>query len=311
MRLRPCILQAIIRVLVASAFSSTHQVRLSRASSCQSEGNYRSGRRQFWIQTTTYILHVNIEHRPRCRRPRPLHPHYQVDRIRTPRCPADQIPTTAVELRVTNRVWYRGLALIRNMREWGPSPETRTTPPYPRLPQEIVEIIVAYLIYDMPSLQACSLTCYSLHIATVPHLHHTFTVDANSWLPSWSAFCPRCMRKHRHSSSIWSMDALGLLPLVQRLHICDTGYSWKFRPQLHAEAPTVLLPLPTDTSISRLDLSRRVPLAGYILHRTISAPGGPRTPLRVAPPPGGTGGRLGTHPRFCPSPARTASNVVF
>ena len=93
-------------------------------------------------------------------------------------------------------------------------------------------MIVAYLIYNTPSLQACSLTCYSLYIATVPHLHHTFTIDATAWLPLWSAFCPRCMQNHQQPSSIWSMDALGLLPLVQRLHICDAGYSWKIHPEM-------------------------------------------------------------------------------
>ena len=42
------------------------------------------------------------------------------------------------------------------------------------LPLEIIEMIIAPLVYDIPSLRACSLTCYSWYIASVPQLHHTF-----------------------------------------------------------------------------------------------------------------------------------------
>ena len=44
-----------------------------------------------------------------------------------------------------------------------------------RLPLEIVEIVIAQLVYDMESLHACSRTCYSWYIAAVPHLYHTLT----------------------------------------------------------------------------------------------------------------------------------------
>ena len=70
------------------------------------------------------------------------------------------------------RAWYRSLAGIRRICSGRASPEPSTTRPSPatRLPQEVVEMIIAHLIYDTRSLLACSLTCYSWYIATVPHL---------------------------------------------------------------------------------------------------------------------------------------------
>jgi len=63
---------------------------------------------------------------------------------------------------------------------------------------------IAYLIYDIQALKACSLTCYSWYIAAVPHLHHTFVFRGidRAGLKPLSA---------RH--------ALGLLPLVKDLRI--------------------------------------------------------------------------------------------
>ena len=78
-------------------------------------------------------------------------------------------------------------------------------------------MIILYLIYDIQSLKACSLTCYSWYIAAAPHLHHTFVfrgVD-RAGLKSLSA---------RH--------ALGLLPLVKDLRIPQSAFQprW-FLPQ--------------------------------------------------------------------------------
>jgi hypothetical protein len=75
-------------------------------------------------------------------------------------------------------------------------------------------MIIAHLIYDKPSLCACSLTCYSWYIAAVPHLHHTLVIDT---VHPWG-------RRSRWPNPIWYMHMLGLLPLVKKLHILCTRF---------------------------------------------------------------------------------------
>jgi len=83
--------------------------------------------------------------------------------------------------------------------------------PITKLPQELVEVIIAYFIYDMCSLLACSMTCYSWYIAATPHLHHSLTTDDYySCLNDEKYFWPRSLRKSHK---------LGLLPLVKRFRI--------------------------------------------------------------------------------------------
>ena len=74
------------------------------------------------------------------------------------------------------------------------------------LPLEVVEMIIAHLIYDLPSLRACALTCYSWYIAAVPHLHHTLTIYFPVQTSDWSGPLQRA-------------HVLGLLPLVKRLRV--------------------------------------------------------------------------------------------
>lgn len=66
------------------------------------------------------------------------------------------IITTVIELLV-KRALYRTRAEIRRMRSGGVSPETSMTHPFPatRLPQEIVEIIIAFLTYNTQSPRMC------------------------------------------------------------------------------------------------------------------------------------------------------------
>ena len=139
---------------------------------------------------------------------------------------------TVIELLI-NRIWYRTLAIIWRVCSWGLSTKTSTThsSPSTRLPLEIVQMIIAYLIYDTPSLRACTMTCYSWHIAAAPHLHHTYTVglsfqDQMDWWP-YPFAC---------------MDILGLSPLVKKLRInghCDYSigvfpdfFIWSLLPHL-------------------------------------------------------------------------------
>ena len=84
--------------------------------------------------------------------------------------------------------------------------------PISRLPQELVEKILSHFIYDFLTLLACSMTCHSWYIATVPHLHHSLTIHDSSGLAEyWKHMWPRPLKKSYK---------LGLLPLVKRFRIC-------------------------------------------------------------------------------------------
>jgi len=124
------------------------------------------------------------------------------------------IGTTVIGLLIS-QVWHRTLARIQRMYSGGASPETSTTRPSPatRLPQEIVEMIIAYLIYDKRSLCACTSTCYSWHIAAIPHLHHTLTIDT---------YCPQVFW---WADRLLFMHMLGLLPLVKMFRIHGQEYA--------------------------------------------------------------------------------------
>ena len=94
-------------------------------------------------------------------------------------------------------------------------------------------MVIVYLIYDARSLRACSLTCYSLYIAAVPHLHHTLTIDIYLTMRGLQ----ECLPKY-HSSQctnrIQHMNKQDLLPFVKKLRICGTfiDYSRMFYPEL-------------------------------------------------------------------------------
>ena len=71
-------------------------------------------------------------------------------------------------------------------------------------------MIIAHLIYDTPSLLACSLTRRSWYIAAVPHLHHSLVTpvyfghgDDKRWWPD----------------SFKSMHELGLFPLIKKFQV--------------------------------------------------------------------------------------------
>ena len=110
------------------------------------------------------------------------------------------------------RVWYRTQARISQLFSTHASPEALTvySSPVTGLPLEIVEMTITHLIYDTPSLLACSLTCYSWYIATVPYLHHTLIT-----LNCRFSFDP----KHQWPDPLQNAGRLGLLPFVKRLQV--------------------------------------------------------------------------------------------
>jgi hypothetical protein len=109
---------------------------------------------------------------------------------------------------VTGLFWYRREAKS-NQLPCRDTPETPTSRPS-KLPQELVEIIVSYFIYDIRTLLACSTTCRSWYIAAVPHLHHSLTTEIE--FLSWG-------KSYRWSKPIQKSYELGLLPLIKRLRI--------------------------------------------------------------------------------------------
>jgi len=113
---------------------------------------------------------------------------------------------------LTKRVWCRSLVGIRRIHFTGLPPEIPNTrlSSTTKLPLEIVQMMVAYLIYDRSSLLACSLTCYSWYIAAAPHLHHTLITTTCSWCPS---------QRLRWPKPLWKAHRLGLLPLVRKLQL--------------------------------------------------------------------------------------------
>ena len=122
---------------------------------------------------------------------------------------------------LAKRVWYRTLAKLQNVYPRGTSPAARSGRPCsaPMLPLELVEMIIAYIIYDTRSLRACTRICRSWYIAAAPHLHHNLFID-NSWAPKFHWPNP-LQKKH----------ALGLLPFVKTLLVHCSGGS-AFSPKL-------------------------------------------------------------------------------
>ena len=108
--------------------------------------------------------------------------------------------------RFANAVWYRSKAKLKGTlarRNSDPSVGSR----HPRwFPSEIVEMIIAHLTYDIPTLKACAATCFAWYNVATPHLHYTLTLR---W---WSADT-----SHKHVNPLAALYKLGLLPFVQQV----------------------------------------------------------------------------------------------
>ncbi|KAF9644966.1 hypothetical protein BDM02DRAFT_3190142 [Thelephora ganbajun] len=120
------------------------------------------------------------------------------------------ITATAIELLI-KRIRYRTLVNIRRMFSGGVSPVTPTTrsSSFTMLPQEIVEMIIAHLVYHKRSSIACSLTCHSWYIIAVRHLHHTLITEYLRPPIDPRLLWPKPLRE---------ASKLGLLPLVKEFH---------------------------------------------------------------------------------------------
>ena len=124
--------------------------------------------------------------------------------------------TTAIEL-LAKRIWYRTLAWIKEVFFRGARPGTPTTTPSSaaRLPQEVVDMVVAYLAYDTGSLLACCHTSRSWYIAAMSHRRLTLDVHTDSnWFMDKKRWWPRPLRM---------VYKFGLLPFVTKLLINEGG----------------------------------------------------------------------------------------
>jgi len=90
-----------------------------------------------------------------------------------------------------------------------------------RLPQELVEMIISYFIYDTRTLLACSTTCRSWYFAAVVHLHHSLTSGENCSPSAWGN-----ARKYWWPHPLQNSYELGLLPFVKRFRFRLQSYPY-------------------------------------------------------------------------------------
>ena len=172
-----------------------------------------------------------------------------------------------------------------------PHATTASHSPASRLPQEVVDMIIAHLIYDRRSLWACSFASRSCYSAAVPHLHRTLTTQTGYWANG----------KIKWPKPLRIASQFCFLPFVTRVSL-SPGLDDKFsakqfsartrrefsaltncpgtldqtlgHPQLHPEDQRVFWTVLTNPPISHPNNCERDRSAGCVLHRTISALGG-------------------------------------
>jgi len=119
-------------------------------------------------------------------------------------------------------VWRWGKAEVNHLL----SKAYISTRPFP-FPYDIIEMIITYLVRDIDTLKACSLTCRSWYSATAPLLHHTLTLTGGR--PKVGRSQPELLFKLRE---------LGLTPLVKGVRIRQSyrGGGW-FVPGASSHLP--------------------------------------------------------------------------
>ena len=163
----------------------------------------------------------------------------------------------AIELLVKT-IWYRPkLKIARLLLGVSATQNSQVA----RLPQELEEPIIVCLIYDKRSLLACSSTCYSWYIATLPHLHYTLTTDDTETYRT-------ATKDHRCPKPLRRSYSLGLLPLIKRFRIrvefCDFDPDWFNRHTLRCFSALTNL---QELGVDYLQLSGFIPnLRRYFGH---------------------------------------------
>jgi len=120
---------------------------------------------------------------------------------------SDRHDSKGIEL-LGSVVWYRSKAKIKNTLKRDRSETSPSHPYVGGLPQELVEMITAHVQFDTQTLKACSRTCRSWYIATLPYLHHTLTLCRKDWNRVRGGLIP-----------LQKLNKMQLLPFVERLRI--------------------------------------------------------------------------------------------
>ena len=85
------------------------------------------------------------------------------------------------------------------------------------LPYEIVEMIFTYLIRDLNTIKACSLTCRSWYVVAAPRIHHTLLLrEARRKIP------------HFGLKPLSELHDRGLMPFVKEIRIRQWNSYWFF-----------------------------------------------------------------------------------
>lgn len=170
-------------------------------------------------QTTSICSHRT--NHPKLRYHQQGHPrlHYQaVPLFAFAECPLYSLlfRSAATELLIM-RVWYRTKAWIERFfsADVLPGDLIVRCSPANKLPQEIVDMIISHLVYNTRNLLACSLTCYSWYIASVPHLHRTLVALTGRQVYTSMYNWPKPLQ---------NTSRLGLLPFVKKLFIWDNDH---------------------------------------------------------------------------------------
>ena len=135
-----------------------------------------------------------------------LNPHECVLKGLRASIPPDRRVSKGIEL-LASIVRYQSKAKIKRIFERS-YPETSSRTCAGEFPQELVDMIVAHVILDTPTLKAVSATCRSWYIAALPHLHHTLTLCRRALDPGHQGLIP-----------LQKLGKMGLLPFVKRLLI--------------------------------------------------------------------------------------------
>ena len=116
---------------------------------------------------------------------------------------ASHYPIPGIELFVI-AIWRRS-----KTKPIGVLAHRHSNAPHPRsFPPEIVEMIIAHLQDDIPTLRACAATSFCWYSVAFPHLHHTLVL--REWISK------------EHPYPLPSLSNLGLLSYVEKLNFNGT-----------------------------------------------------------------------------------------
>ncbi|KAF9645693.1 hypothetical protein BDM02DRAFT_3189480 [Thelephora ganbajun] len=129
-----------------------------------------------------------------------------------------------------------------------------------RLPHELLQMAIAHLVYDTPSLKACAATCFAWYTVAAPHLHHTLS------LKQWNT-----VTKREDLNPLVALHRFGLLPLVKRVQFRGGSYtnSWTIPEVFESEGLRYFSELVNVQELMIVDLEfseSTLGIEGYFAH---------------------------------------------